>query len=307
MRGERARPTLDGLALVAAVPALAGLADLEVQTLRALPGVQVGLDDALAVARAARAAARSGRGAVVTAGTDTLEELAVLCDLIADAAPPIVLTGAIRPASSAGADGPANLVDAVAVASSEAAGDLGAVVVFGGQVHAARWVRKLDASGPVAFGSPQGGPIGWAGEGRAAILARPEPRPALDPARLDLRVPIVPAALGDDGSLVRAALETGPDGLVAVALGAGHGPPAWLDAVREAAKRVPVALAVRPERGTILRETYGFAGSERDLRASGALPAGLLSPAAARVTLLACLGAGLDRDAIRAVLARDDP
>jgi len=117
----------------------------------------------------------------------------------------------------------------------------------------------------------------------------------------------VPAALGDDGHLVRAAVDAGADGLVAVALGAGHAPPAWLEAVREAARAVPVALAVRPERGAVLRGTYGFAGAERDLRASGAAPAGLLSPAAARMTLLACLGAGLDREATAAVLARDDP
>lgn len=307
MRGDRARPALDGPALVAAVPPLAGVPGLEVETVRSLPGVQLGLDDALAVATAAREATRAGLGAVVTSGTDTLEELAVLCDLLGDAEAPIVLTGAIRPGSAPGADGPANLVDAVAVAAAPEAAGLGAVVVFGGRVHAARWARKRDATGPDAFGAFQAGPLGWAGEGRAAILTRPARRPALDPARLDFRVPIVPAALGDDGSLVRAALGAGADGLVAVALGAGHAPPPWLSAVREAAAAVPVALCVRPERGAILRETYGFEGAERDLRASGAAPAGLLSPAAARITLLACLGAGLEGDAIRAVLARDDP
>jgi L-asparaginase len=67
-----------------------------------------------------------------------------------------------------------------------------------------------------------------------------------------------------------------------------------------------VVVTARPERGSILRSTYGFEGAEGDVRASGALCAGALSPAAARVKLLACLGAGLDRAGIAAAFAPDD-
>src|SRR5204862_7443554 len=81
MRGERARPADDGAALVAAVPALSDVPGLEAESVRNLPGAQLGLDDALAVALAAREAGRRGRGAVVTTGTDTLEEIALLADL----------------------------------------------------------------------------------------------------------------------------------------------------------------------------------------------------------------------------------
>ena len=59
--------------------------------------VHLTLDDALAIAREAVAAAEGGDGVVVTTGTDTLEELAVLCDALNGAGAPIVLTGAIRP------------------------------------------------------------------------------------------------------------------------------------------------------------------------------------------------------------------
>jgi L-asparaginase len=96
------------------------------------------------------------------------------------------------------------------------------------------------------------------------------------------------------------------DGLVGVGLGAGHFPPRLLRALSAAAERVPVIATVRPERGSILHDTYGFEGSERDLRRSPIIPAGLLSPAAARIKLLACLGAGLSGAEIRDAFAVDD-
>lgn len=56
----------------------------------------------------------------------------------------------------------------------------------------------------------------------------------------------------------------------------------------------------------MLVSTYGFEGAEPDLRASGALCAPFLSPPAARIALLCCLGAGLERDGIARYLARWD-
>jgi L-asparaginase/Glu-tRNA(Gln) amidotransferase subunit D len=118
MRGEQAVPALDAAALVASVPALASAPELTAETVFSVPGSYLSLDDALTLAHRAAATARSGRGVVITTGTDTLEEVAVLCALVYDGSAPIVLTGANRPNSVPGADGPANLVDAVAVAGA---------------------------------------------------------------------------------------------------------------------------------------------------------------------------------------------
>jgi L-asparaginase len=93
---------------------------------------------------------------------------------------------------------------------------------------------------------------------------------------------------------------------VAVLLGAGHCPPASLDALVRAAELVPVVVTTRVARGGILRDTYSFRGSERDVRASGAVVAGLLSPAAARMKLVASLGASLAPKPIRRAFADDD-
>lgn len=304
MAGARARPALDIDALLATIPPLADVADLQARALLALPGAHLSTADALAVARAALAETHAGRGVVITHGTDTLEETAVLCDVLHGRPEPIVLTGAIRPSSAPGADGPANLLDAVAAAGAAACAGLGVLVAFAGELHAARAVRKVASLSPAAFGSPGRGPLGTVAEGRVRVAARPRrptaPLPA--PEALGARVPIMPTYLGDEGDALRAALRDGADAVVFVAFGAGHVSPPVLAALREAAAAVPVALTVRPEHGVLAHATYGFDGAEGDLRASGALPAAGLSPQAARMVLLAGVGGGCGRDALAQAL-----
>jgi L-asparaginase len=302
MQGEHAVPALDAGELVAAIPELAAFTQLTAESLLGLPSAEISLAQALTLSRRAVTAATAGEGVVITTGTDTLEELAMLCAVTYDGDAPIVLTGANRPASAVGADGPANLVDAITLAADSAAAGLGAVVVFGGEVHAATTVRKVDSTGPAAFGSPVTGPIGRIVERRAWLSTRPLRSPALAPQTLEYRAPIITAALGDDGDLLRRAAQRA-DGLVVTAFGAGHLSPGMLGALREAVARLPVVVTVRPERGSMLHATYGFEGSERDLRASGAACAPFLAAPAARMLLLCCLGADLDRPAIAAAFA----
>lgn len=301
-----AAPELDADALVAAVPSLAAEPGLRARTLDTRPSAQLSAAAALEIARAAVLEADSGRGVVVTHGTDTLEEVALLCDLLYAGEQPIVFTGAMRPASAPGADGPANLVDAVAVARAADAAGLGVLVTFAGRVHAARAVRKVDSTAPDAFASPRLGPVGRVEERRARISRRLERHPPVPVAALDATVHVVATGLGTDGALVDAAVDAGADGLVAVLLGAGHTPPPFLAALRRAAARIPVVATVRPERGAILRGTYAFEGAEGDLRATPVICAGALSPAAARIKLMACLGAGYTRVATAGAFAPDD-
>lgn len=307
MSGEGgAVPDLDGEGLVAAVPGLSGFPALEGRTVLNKPSSHLSLADQLEVCRQARDAARRGTGVVVTHGTDSLEETAMLCDILHDAEAPIVFTGAIRPSSAPGADGPANLVDAVSVAASAAAAGMGVLVCFGGEIHHARCVRKTDTVSLVAFSSPQSGLLGRVTEGHPIIWSRLPRNPPLDPPHLERRVLVVPTGAGDDGTLARAALATDPDGMVIGTLGAGHLAPPLLELWAEAADRMPVVAYCRPERGVILSATYGYPGSERDLRGTEIIPAGFLSPQAARMKLLACLASGLSIDEVRWAFRQDD-
>jgi len=302
MKGQRAVPALDARGLIEAVPALAEVPQLEAETVLAVPGPHLTLAQALVLTRRAVGAAGEGEGVVIASGTDTLEEVAVLCALLHGGEAPVAITGANRPATAPGADGPANLLDAVAVAGSPMTDGLGAVVVFGGEIHDAMTVSKVDSTGPAAFGSPATGPLGRVVERRVWLHARPSRPATLSVETLEHRVEIISPGIGDDGALLRHAAASA-DGVVLVAFGAGHLSPDLLAALRDAAARVPVVVTCRPVRSSMLVETYGFEGAERDLRSSGALCAPFLSPAAARIVLLCCLGAGLDRAGIATALS----
>ncbi|MGH2919456.1 MAG: asparaginase, partial [Solirubrobacteraceae bacterium] len=186
MQGPRARPALDAEGLLAEVPGLAEVEDLRARSIADRPGAHLDTADALRIASAALDETRAGRGVVITHGTDTLEETAVLCDVLHGRPEPIVLTGAIRPSQTLGADGAANLRDAVHAARAEDTAGLGAIVAFAGELHAARAVRKVASTSPAAFGSPASGPIGTVAEARVRIAARPwRPAPLPLPAALD--------------------------------------------------------------------------------------------------------------------------
>jgi L-asparaginase len=183
---------------------------------------------------------------------------------------------------------------------------MGVLVVFGGEIHHARCARKTDTTSLTAFSSPQTGLLGRVTEGHATFWTSVPRNEPLDPPALDQDVLVVPTMAGDDGTLARAALATEPDGIVIGTLGAGHLHPDLLEIWSEASQRIPVVAYCRPERGVVLTATYGFAGSERELRESRIIPAAFLSPQAARMKLLACLASGLSIEETREAFALDD-
>lgn len=280
-------PALTAQMLVAAVPQLADIACVEARSFRQIPSAHLRFEDLEALAETIRELAAQGRrGVVVTQGTDTIEESAFALDLLLEPGMPVIVTGAMRNPSLAGADGPANLLAAVQVAISDAARDHGCMVVMNDEVHAARFVRKLHTTSPSAFGSPLSGRIGWLSEGRVRFAALPIPMPPLPagPAT-PARVGLVTIALGDDGDHVRALVAQGIDGLVVEGTGGGHVQPDVADALADAASRIPVVLASRTGAGETLERTYGFPGSEIDLLRRGLIRAGWLDGLKAKVLL----------------------
>ncbi|MGY1622298.1 asparaginase [Geodermatophilus sp. SYSU D00965] len=303
--GGGVQPALTAADLLAGVPALAEVADLAATTLQTVPSAWLTPADVVAAADwAGEQVAAGAAGVVLVQGTDTIEETVYLLDLLWDRPEPVVVTGAMRNPSSAGADGPANLLAAVRVAADPGARDRGALVVFADEVHAAARVRKTDSTALQAFTSGVFGALGRVHEqavtfaGRAARWpALPRPLEGRDP-----RVALLETALGDRGELLALVAEAGWDGVVVAGFGAGHVSATAAEVVGAVAGRCPVVLATRTGGGPVLSATYGFVGSEEDLLGRGVLPAGWLDPRKARLLLWTLLAAGADAATVRATV-----
>lgn len=274
--------------LVRAVPALAGL-PLEAEQVAQVDSKDMGpaVWTALAHAVARHLDRQEVSGVVVTHGTDTLEETAVLLHRLLAPAKPVVLTAAMRPATSLQADGPANLCDAVTVARTP--GAQGVVVSMAGTVFHPEAVRKHHTWRLDAFAAGDEGALGQVVDG-ALHRQRAWPQAqALGLRRLPAvgtawpRVEIVTNHAGCDGRLIDLLCTDGIDGLVL----AGTGNGTVSDALERAARRAQAAgVAVwRASRCAAGGVVGGVAESEQ----GGLVSAGSLSPAQARVALTLAL------------------
>lgn len=300
-------PTLKAEDLLASLPGLPPGIEVRAETVGTKPSASLEFADLADALRWSRLMVAEGAAGVVLAqGTDTLEETSYLLDLYWDRPEPLVLTGAMRSPQQPGADGPANLADALVTAAAPPSRNLGVLVMMNSEVHTASRVRKADTTATSAFTSGPFGPLARVHEGRAGYASRPPrrgPLPGPIPARPP-RVALLEASLGDRGELLTLAMEAGFGGIVLSAFGAGHTSAAMAGLAATAAERMPVVLASRTGAGPVLESTYGFAGSERDLLAHGAIPAGWLDPRKARILLSCLLAAGTPADQIRAEFTR---
>lgn len=294
--GAGITPTLTGADLVAAVPALKALAEIEAVSPFRLPGASLTLAMLRDVADliTTRLGGEGFAGAIVVQGTDTIEETAFVLDLLVQSDRPVVVVGAMRGAEAPGADGPANLLAATIVAADPLAVGLGTVVVLNDTIHAARRVQKVSTFLPSAFESVGSGPIGHVIEGQMHLQMRPARKAAIAGglAQAGAPVALVTACLGDDGRALRLLPDLGYAGVVVEAMGAGHVPDVLVAPLAELAQKIPVVLSTRVAAGSVFKATYNFGGSEIDLLARGLIHGGDIGGLKARLLLSLLLGAG---------------
>jgi L-asparaginase len=308
-RGETLAPDAGPQDLLALVPELAEIAEIEVDALCNLDSGDLQPSDWIAIARRVHHAL--GRddlaGVVVTHGTDTMSYTAsALAFLLGPLPKPVVLTGAQRPLSEVRTDARANLVDAV----------LGATlpvpevsIAFGAKILRGCRSLKVDAWALEAFASPNcralvelGIDVERAAHVRRAGILRP-----LDD-RIDPRVLAVRIFPGLDPRLVVGAVGAGMRGLVLEAYGTGNLPhragSSLIPVVSEArARGVPVVIVSQCARGHVALERYeGGAAAAR----AGAIDGGDMTVEAALAKLMIALGRfGDDAEAIRGYLLAD--
>jgi len=143
--GRGAVPASGGREILDAVPGLADIASVTFEDFDRLPGPHWTPSRMLDLARRLDDRLDGGEfaGAVVTHGTDTIEETAYLLDLVLRAEVPVVLTGAMKTADDPRWDGPANLRDSVAAVTRLAGEGGGVWVAMHGALYPARTVRKV--------------------------------------------------------------------------------------------------------------------------------------------------------------------
>ena len=288
-----------GRELAEGIPDLARFATVTVEQFSNIPSgsvTQAMWRDLAARIRQLQAGPDAPAGYVITHGTDTMEETAYFLSLTVGGCEPVIITGAMRQANAVGADGPANLRNAIRTAVAPAARGRGTMVLMNDELFAARDVTKSNTTRLNAFTAPDAGVLGLADpdtvvfHGPAPATAGGCAAPRFDLTRLGdfPRVDVVYAYIGADSVQVDALVNAGARGLVLAGIGRGGATPAMSRALDRASKRgVTVVISNRTGSGRV--------GVGRgDVERSTVVGAADLNPQKARILLMLALAAGLD-------------
>lgn len=235
------------------------------------------------------------QGIVVTCGTDVLEEMAYLTDLLWDYPQPIIFTGAILPSDLTGSDARINLHQAFLAISSESVWGMGVLICFQDQIFAASEITQQVSHRRDPFRAPGLGPLGEICYDNIQINRRPRrprvPGSSITPAR---EVELVYSCLGGGDRILSCLCENdNVEGIVLAGFGLGNVPPSWLPYLKTLRKRnIPVVITSRCQQGQV-NNLFGFEGTARRLSEFGVLLGGKCNPLQARLRLAVGIGAGL--------------
>jgi L-asparaginase len=301
-------PALGPAELIDHDPALQSLAELEVIEFGRFPGPHMTIERMWAVSELLREHLQRPdlTGAIVTHGTDTLEETAYLLDLRHTSEKPVAVVGAMRTISEPGFDGPANLSAAIRTVISPRARGQGVFVVLNQMIHAASEATKTDTQKLETFQSPVFGPLGLVDMDKVIFGRHLVARPVIETTRIEPRVDLVHMYAGADSRFMDFARQSGARGIVIEGTGRGNVPPDAVPGIQRALDAgLPVVLATRCAHGRVL-DAYAYPGSGHDLRMRGVLLAGSLNAPKARIKLMLALGKTSDRDQLRALMEADE-
>jgi len=281
--------------LLAAVPGLASLAEIEVEQVARIGSQDMDETLWLKLATTAQQALDDPTiaGVVITHGTDTMEETAYFLNLVLKTEKPVVLVGAMRPATAISPDGPMNLYNAICVAAIHESASRGVLVVSNDEIHFAREIAKTNTTQVGTFKSPNRGLAGLVNRGRLHFFgptvrrhtAASEFAPCVLPELPRVDIIYVYAGLRRD--LIDAAVLAGARGVVIAGVGAGNMNAAVRAACEDAVKAgVTIVRSSRTGGGVVERNI------EIDDDRAGFVVAEELNPAKARVLLML----GLSRD-----------
>lgn len=243
-------------------------------------------------------------GAVVTHGTDTLEETAFFLDMTIKSEKPICMVGAMRPATATSADGPMNLYQAVSIAGSSKSEGRGTMITMNDRIASAMYTTKMNANSMDTFKADEQGYLGHFFNDNIEFYYPParaygyqyfDISNVTDASEIP-EVIILYSYQGLNPELaVQAVKELGAKGLVLAGSGAGS----WTNSGEITNEELidkydlPIVYSRRTPDGSVPTDdvpSYGIAS-------------GYLNPQKARILLQLCLYSGYSIDQIREVFA----
>lgn len=288
------------------VPELSKIAEVFEVPFRKLPSHALKSSDWLELRSRLESLLASGdvAGAVIVHGTNTLEETAHFLHLTLKSSRPVVLVGAMRPASAVSSDGDLNLINAVSVAASPAAVGMGVLVVMNNTIISARDATKTSTYRVNAFQARDTGSLGVADSDGRVIIDHLVARPHTTATEFNLdgitelpRVDVVLSYVGADGTFIDAAVAAGARGIVSAGTGAGRPTPAEDEALaRAASSGVVVCISTRVHGGRVVRSP--------NLKQRGFITSENLPPWKARTLLSLALTVTRDPDQIQAMFEK---
>ena len=215
--------------LIGAVPQLADVAEVSGEQLANIDSCDITSDLWFKLAARCNELMADGNvdGIVITHGTDTLEETAYFLNLTVKGDKPIVLTGAMRPATAISADGPLDLLNAVKTAACPDARGQGVLVVMNDIIMAARYATKTSAFKVEAFQAQPYGQLGTIAGGRVyfeAAISKCHSVNSVFAGKNYTSLPrtdIIYTHCDDDGILIEAAVNAGAQGIIYAGSGMG--------------------------------------------------------------------------------------
>ncbi|KAM0810254.1 putative L-asparaginase [Seiridium cardinale] len=231
------------------------------------------------------------QGVVITHGTDTLEESAFFLDMTVRSEKPVVVVGAMRPATAISADGPINLLEAVTLAADPDARGRGTMIVLNDRVASAYWTTKTNANALDTFKAYEQGFLGYFINIKPIFYSTPST--PLGKEYFDVtntvKLPQVDVLYGYQGlnpALATAAVASGAKGLVLAGMGAGG----WTDPGREVIEQLVA------DNGTAVVFSRRTMDGYVEPNDSAGVGGGFLNPQKARISLQLALDAGYSKE-----------
>jgi L-asparaginase len=276
--------------LIKAVPQLKDIADISGEQVANIGSQTMNHEVWLKLAKRVNEVLKGNTdGVVITHGTDTMEETAYFLGLVVKSDKPVVLVGSMRPATAIGADGPANLYNAVALAANPEAKGRGPLVILNDEIHYAHEAVKTNSTALDTFKSPNRGRAGVMNTGKAYFFSQNTTRHttksefSVDGKGVnDLPYAEIVYSYANFGrDTIDFLVSKGVKGIVLAGVGDGNSTDTAIAALAEAAKKgIAVVRATRTGSGLIVRNV------EVDDDKLGFIASMELNPQKARVLLM---------------------